>query len=289
MSKMTKKTGGPYMQKAGKGPRIETGAGIPKEFMGPAMHEDGHDGPVPINRMNAGQGVSRPSGWYEARHDSGQNTNAETPLIGPQPLINSDTGDAYTHRFQSASTASTPLERLGVTQNQSVTTRESQVRAINNAKNPKPLPQETFAKGKLLYNSPDMKPENLITNFSSLGYGNSHMARNARHAGFPNMNNVNQHDIQNTIRTNQEVGPNGQRRFNSTISRVQGANEFADRAYDTHIQDSTETSDFNRINFANNVKASMTPELYKALDFQAGVNYSAVGNRGRGPNMKKKK
>ena len=39
MSKMTKKTGGPYMQKAGKGPRIETGAGIPKEFMGPAMHE----------------------------------------------------------------------------------------------------------------------------------------------------------------------------------------------------------------------------------------------------------
>ena len=27
------------MQKAGKGPRMETGAGIPKEFMGPAMHE----------------------------------------------------------------------------------------------------------------------------------------------------------------------------------------------------------------------------------------------------------
>ena len=39
MSKMTKKTGGPYMQRAGKGPRMETGAGIPKEFMGPAMHE----------------------------------------------------------------------------------------------------------------------------------------------------------------------------------------------------------------------------------------------------------
>lgn len=273
MSKMTKKTGGPYMQKAGKGPRIETGAGIPKEFMGPAMHEDGHDGPVPINLMNAGQGVLRPSGWYKARHDSGQNTNAETPLIGPQPLINSDTGDAYTHRFQSARTASTSLDRLGLTQNQKVTP-ESQVRSINNVKNPKPLPQETFAKGKLLYNSPDMKPENLITNFSSLAYGNSHMARNARHAGFPDINNVNQHDIQNTIRTNQEVGPNGQRSVYRPTSREQGAFEFADRAYDTHIQDSIETSDWNRIKLANDVKAANTPKLNKALDFQAGVNYS---------------
>ena len=273
MSKMTKKTGGPYMQQAGRGNMEKTGRGIPVELMGPAMHEDGHDGPVPINRMNAGQGVSRPSGWYEARHDSGQNTNAETPLIGPQPLINSDTGDAYTHRFQSASTASTSLDRLGVTQNQRVT-RESQVRSINNAENPKPLPQETFAKGKLLYNSPDMKPEDLITNFSSLGYGDSQMKRAARYAGFPNMNNVNQHDIQNTLRTNQEVGPNGQRRVYRPTSREQGAFEFADRAYDTHIQDSIETSDWNRINLANNEFAANTAKLNKALNFQSGVNYS---------------
>jgi len=273
MSKMTKKTGGPYMQQAGRGNMEKTGRGIPVELMGPAMHEDGHDGPVPINRMNAGQGVSRPSGWYEGRYDSGQNTNAETPLIGPQPLINSDTGDAYTHRFQSASTASTSLDRLGVTQNQRVTP-ESQVRSINNAENPKPLPQETFAKGKLLYNSPDMKPENLITNFSSLGYGNSRMARNARDAGFPNMNNVNQHDIQNTIRTNQQIRPNGQRSVYRPTSREQGAFEFADRAYDTHIQDSIETSDYNRIKLANDKFAANTSKLNKVLDFQAGVNYS---------------
>jgi len=273
MSKMTKKTGGPYMQQAGRGNMEKTGRGIPVELMGPAMHEDGHDGPVPINRMNAGQGVSRPSGWHEARYDSGQNTNAETPLIGPQPLINSDTGDAYTHRFQSASTASTSLDKLGVFQNQTVTP-ESQLRSINNAKNPKPLPQETFAKGKLLYNNPDMKPENLITNFSSLGYGDTRLDRAARNAGFPNMNNVNQHDIQNTIRTNQEVDHNGQRRVYRPTSEVQGAFEFADRAYDTHIQDSIEISDFNRINLANNEFAANTPKLNKALNFQSGVNYS---------------
>jgi hypothetical protein len=37
------KKAGPYMQQAGKGPRMETGAGIPKQFMGPAMHEPGHE------------------------------------------------------------------------------------------------------------------------------------------------------------------------------------------------------------------------------------------------------
>ena len=42
MSKMTKKTGGPYMQQAGRGNMEKTGRGIPVELMGPAMHEDGH-------------------------------------------------------------------------------------------------------------------------------------------------------------------------------------------------------------------------------------------------------
>jgi hypothetical protein len=283
MSKMTKKTGGPYMQQAGRGNMEKTGAGIPVELMGPAMHEDGHDGPVPINRMNAGQGVSRPSGFYEARYDSGKNPNAETPLIGPKPLINSDTGDEYKHRFQSASTASTSLDKLGVFQNQTVTPK-SQLKSINNVKNPKPLPQETFAKGKLIYSNPEAKPEHLMTNFSSLAYGDSRIQRAASDAGFPNINNVNQNDIQNTIRTNQEVAPNGQKRVYRPTSKVQGAFDFADRLYDTHIQDSIGISDFNRIKRANDLKASKTQKFNKTLTAQA-LN----GWTNNGPNMKKKK
>jgi hypothetical protein len=58
---------GPYMQKAGKGPRMETGAGIPKELMsGPAMHEAGHEGTDPkgettVTRERATEGGQ--TGW----------------------------------------------------------------------------------------------------------------------------------------------------------------------------------------------------------------------------------
>ena len=50
MSKMTKKTGGPYMQQAGRGNMKKTGRGVPVELMGPAMHEPGHEKDPPSHR-----------------------------------------------------------------------------------------------------------------------------------------------------------------------------------------------------------------------------------------------
>ena len=252
MSKMTKKTGGPYMQQAGKGPRMETGAGIPKEFMGPAMHEPGHDGPTPINRKNPGQNVKN-QGDYNAIHPSGTDPRPAPTVIGPTPMINRDTGDEYTYRFNSASIAGKSLDELGMRNQQNIT-KDSQERSIKNVEKPNPLPQRTHAIGKRVYKADG----SLVTDVSHMGY----IAQRARSAG-QDPKNINQNELFNTV--SNSLSSDGTSL--TPGNRVLASNDVINNLFDIHKQDSTSRADYNLITPLNDRFAANTPK-------KTGVNYS---------------
>ena len=86
---------GPYMQKAGKGPRMETGAGIPKELMsGPAMHEAGHEGTDPKGKTT----VTREKATQNGQTGTLTTFTTKTPGSGGDSLsgeiIRTPEGDA---------------------------------------------------------------------------------------------------------------------------------------------------------------------------------------------------
>jgi|GEM_PF-3823499 len=96
---------GPYMQKAGKGPAMKTGAGIPKELMsGPAMHEAGHEGTDPKGKTT----VTRERATQNGQTGTRITFTTKTPGSGGDSLsgkiIRTPEGDA-------AYEAKTPAER----------------------------------------------------------------------------------------------------------------------------------------------------------------------------------
>ena len=248
------------MQKAGKGPRMETGAGIPKELMsGPAMHEPGHDGPVPINQKNPGQNVKH-QGDYNAIHPSGPDPRPAPTVIGPTPMINKDTGDEYTYTFNSASIAGKSLDELGMRNQQNITGK-SQEKSIKNVEKPNPLPQRTHAIGKRVYKADG----SLVTDVSHMGY----ITQRARNAG-QDPKNINQNELFNTVSNNLSSDGTSLTPGN----RVIASNDLINNLYDIHKQDSTGRADFNQIKPLNDRFAANRPRLNKALDVQSGVNYS---------------
>ena len=267
---MTKKTGGPYMQKAGKGPRMETGAGIPREFMGPAMHhEDGQLDPPSGTRTDPAKGVIRPGNSYQPRFQAGASGTPQ-PLIGPTPHVNADTGQESILNYNSASIGtlgqsgnagnSYPVRRM-TTESQEIA-RE----AVRNGRSRGIIEQKQFTEGKDVVSATGQ----LITNFSNRG-GVANAA--LRNLGMSE-DNVDQRKINSIITGGRNTGRQDSQYWNAVQAK--------DILFDGTKTDSLRDSNFNRVYDANTQYENNAQEV-------RNLNASAVGGRGRGPNMKKKK
>ena len=267
MSKMTKKTGGPYMQKAGKGPRMETGAGIPKEFMGPAMHEPGHIDPPSGTRTDPAKGVPRPSNSYQPRFQAGDSGTPQ-PLIGPTPHVNADTGQESILNYNSASIGT--MGQLGNAGNSNpvrrMTTESQEIarEAVRNGRNKGIIRQKQFTEGKDVVGPTGQ----FIKNFSNRGDGANAAARKLGMS----IDNIDQGRVNSIITGSRNTG----RRDNQFYDAV----ALKDMLYDGAKSDSLRWSNDNRV-FDANTRFEAESQTVKNL------KGSDVG--GRGASMKKKK
>ena len=267
MSKMTKKTGGPYMQQAGRGNMKKTGRGVPVELMGPAMHEPGHIDPPSGTRTDPAKGVIRPGNSYQPRYEAGA-SGPPQPLIGPTPRVNADTGQESVLDYNSASIGT--LGQSGNAGNSNptrhMTTRSQEIarEAVRNGRNKGIIEQKQFTEGKDVVN----KTGQLITDFSNRGG----LADAALRSIGMSSDNVDQGRINSII--------SGSRRTGREDSQYWNAIKAKDILFDGVKTDSLSRSNTNRVYNANTQYENDAPTV-------RNLNASAVG--GRGPNMKKKK